>query len=180
MRLITVFLILVIVALLTACSAGSDDELSRWMADQKSKSRPKIFAIAEPKKFQPASYEATVAVDPFNVLKLTQVLNLNASSNNPSSRLIAFELKRSKEPLEVFPLDAISMVGSIVKNGKPLALVKVDKLLYQVHLGNHLGLNYGRVTALNERDITLREIVPDSLGHWSERVVTLQLQERLK
>jgi type IV pilus assembly protein PilP len=172
--------ILLILGSLTACSANSDEALSRWMADQKSKSRPKISAIAEPKKFQPESYEPTAAADPFSMQKLTQVLNPNVGSDTAQSKLIAFELKRSKEPLEAYPLDAIAMVGSMAKNGKPLALVKVDKLLYQVHMGTHLGLNYGRVTALSEREITLREIVQDALGHWTERVVTMQLQERLK
>jgi type IV pilus assembly protein PilP len=37
------------------------------------------------------------------------------------------------------------MVGSVTKGGKPLALLKVDNLLYQVRLGNYLGQNYGRI-----------------------------------
>jgi type IV pilus assembly protein PilP len=71
-------------------------------------------------------------------------------------------------------------VGSIIKAGQPVALVKVDNLLYQVKLGNHLGQNYGRVVKISESEITLREIVQDAVGEWIERVATLQLQERSK
>jgi type IV pilus assembly protein PilP len=74
----------------------------------------------------------------------------------------------------------MALVGSIVKGGLPVALVKVDNLLYQVKLGNYLGQNFGRVTKINETEVTLREIVQDAVGEWIERAATLQLQERSK
>jgi len=61
-----------------------------------------------------------------------------------------------------------------------VALVKVDNLLYQVRVGNHLGQNYGRVTKITETEVSLREIVQDAAGEWIERTATLQLQERTK
>jgi type IV pilus assembly protein PilP len=39
-------------------------------------------------------------------------------------------------------------------------------------------MNYGRITAISEADITLKELVEDSSGEWAERVSTLQLQEQ--
>jgi type IV pilus assembly protein PilP len=69
------------------------------------------------------------------------------------------------------------MVGSVNKNNQPYALLRVDKLLYQVKVGDHLGQNYGRVTRIGETEITLREIVQDAAGEWIERPVSLQLQE---
>ena len=56
----------------------------------------------------------------------------------------------------------------------------VDKLLYQVRVGNYLGLNYGLITRISETELGLREIVQDAAGEWIERVATLQLQERSK
>jgi len=94
--------------------------------------------------------------------------------------LVAPELARRKEPLEAFPLDSMALVGSLVQAGKPVALVKVDSLLYQVRPGNYLGQNYGRVTKINETEVTLREIVQDAVGEWIERTATLQLQEKSK
>jgi type IV pilus assembly protein PilP len=74
----------------------------------------------------------------------------------------------------------MAMVGSMNRNGQPVALVTVDKLLYQVRVGNYLGLNYGRITRISETELALREIVQDAAGEWIERVATLQLQERSK
>jgi len=69
------------------------------------------------------------------------------------------------------------MVGSLNKQGKPTALLKVDKLLYQVQAGNYLGQNFGRVTRITETEVVLREIVQDSAGEWTERPAALQLVE---
>ena len=59
-----------------------------------------------------------------------------------------------------------------------MALVKVDNLLYQVRVGNYLGSNYGRVTKVDETQLSIREIVQDAAGEWIERPATLQLQEK--
>jgi type IV pilus assembly protein PilP len=74
----------------------------------------------------------------------------------------------------------MELVGSIIKAGQPVALVKVDNLLYQVKPGNYLGLNFGKVAKISETEVTLREIVQDAVGEWIERVATLQLQEKSK
>ena len=63
---------------------------------------------------------------------------------------------RRKEPLEEFPLDTISMVGRMERLGRPVALVLVGRLLYQVRPGEHLGQNYGLVTKISETEISLR------------------------
>ena len=75
-------------------------------------------------------------------------------------------------------LDAMTMVGSVSKAGLPVALLRVDNLLYQVKAGDHLGQNYGRIVRITETEVVLREIVQDAAGEWIERNATLQLQER--
>jgi type IV pilus assembly protein PilP len=74
----------------------------------------------------------------------------------------------------------MSMVGSVSREGKPFALLKVNNLLYQVKVGDYLGQNYGRVTKIAETEVTLREIVQDAAGEWIERSASLQLQERAR
>jgi len=163
---------------LSACDSGQED-LQRWMAEQRAQVKPSIPPISEPKKFTPQAYTEASAFEPFNILKLTQALR--RESNQPStSELIAPELARRKEALEAFPLDSMAMVGSMNRNGQPVALVRVDKLLYKVRVGEYLGLNYGRITRINETEVALREIVQDAAGEWIERVATLQLQESAK
>lgn len=170
----------VFVLTLAGCGASSEDELRQWMAEQRSQTRPRVTPIPEPKQFKPEPYVQAGVVDPFSKEKLAQALKRETSQSAVSGALLAPELARRKEPLEAFPLDAMTMVGSLNKEGKPVALVKVDNLLYQVRPGNHLGQNYGRITKITETEVTLREIVQDAVGEWVERPATLQLQERSK
>jgi len=164
---------------LSGCFGSEQEDLQRWMDDQRAQVRPTVPPITEPKKFTPQAYTEGAVIEPFNMQKLTQALRRD-SSQPSTSGLIAPELTRRKEALEAFPLDSMAMVGSLNRNGQPVALIRVDKLLYQVRVGNYLGLNYGRITRISETELALREIVQDAAGEWIERVATLQLQERTK
>ena len=109
--------------------------------------------------------------------KLASALRGNPGVTAVNSALIEPELNRRKQPLEAYPLDTMSMVGSLDRQGQLVALVRVDALLYQVRPGSYLGQNYGRVKSITETEIVLREIVQDSAGEWIERPAALQLQE---
>lgn len=165
---------------LAGCSVSGEDELRQWMTAQRSQSRPKVSPISEPKQFKPESYNQVTAMEPFSNQKLTQALKRESTQATANGALLAPELARRREALESFPLDAMTLVGSLTKEGQPVALVKVENLLYQVRPGNYLGQNYGRVTKIAETEVTLREIVQDASGEWIERTATLQLQERSK
>ncbi len=162
--------------LLSACGA-EHEELQQWMEQQRREVKPNVTPLTPPKKFNPQPYVSAQAVDPFSQQKLSVALKQEARQPNS---LLAAELNRRREPLEAFPLDAMNMVGSVNKVGRPYALLKVDNLLYQVKVGDYLGQNYGRITRIGETEITLREIVQDAAGEWIERPATLQLQERAR
>jgi type IV pilus assembly protein PilP len=176
--------ILIVVAaagiVLAGCGSSGGEELQEWMAQQRAQTKPKIDPIPEPKKFTPQAYTQEATTDPFSNLKLTQALKRESSQATSNAALVAPELARRKEPLESFPLDAMFMVGSLRKEGLPVALVKVDNLLYQVRPGNYLGQNFGKILKVGETEVVLREIVQDATGEWIERPATLQLQERSK
>jgi len=169
--------VLMLGALMLSACGSSDQGLQSWMTDQRNQSRPKIERLAEPTKFAPQAYTQDGLVEPFSNQKLAQALKRDSNQSTVNTALIAPELTRRKEPLEASPLDAVAMVGSMVKAGQPVALVRVDNLLYQVRVGNHLGQNYGRITKVSESGLSLREIVQDAAGEWIERTATLQLQE---
>lgn len=160
--------------LLAACGA-EEDELRGWMEQQRREVKPSITPLQPPKKFDPQPYLASQSVDPFSNQKLTVALKQEARQPNS---LLSAELNRRKEPLEAYPLDAMSMVGSLMRSGQNYALLRVDNLLYQVKAGEYLGQNYGRVLKITETEVTLREIVQDASGEWIERPATLQLVER--
>lgn len=171
-------LLAVVAAVLTLAGCSADQtELRDWMEQKRREIKPSVAPLQPPKKFDPQPYTGAQAIDPFSTQKLS--VALKQESQQPNSMLSA-ELNRRKEPLEAFPLDSMNMVGSVNKQGRPFALLRVDNLLYQVKAGDYLGQNYGRVMRISETDITLREIVQDAAGEWIERPVTLQLQERAR
>lgn len=159
---------------LMGCSADID-ELRQWMEQQRREVQPTVTPLIPPKQFLPQVYEAQTYVEPFSAQKLTVAIKQEA--RQPNSLLTA-EIGRRKEPLESFPLDSMSMVGSVIRSGQQYALLKVDNLLYQVKSGDYLGQNYGKIVKISETDISLREIVQDAAGEWIERTSNLQLQEK--
>jgi len=171
---------LTLLLLLGGCGSSDQDELQQWMTEQRNVTKPKVDPIPEPTKFSPRAYNQEGAIEPFSNQKLTQALKRDSNQATSNAALIAPELSRRKEPLEAMPLDAVSMVGSLIKAGQPVALVRVDNLIYQVRVGNYLGQNYGRVTKVTETSLSLREIVQDAAGEWIERTAALQLTEGSK
>ena len=161
---------------LVGCS-GDQQELSQWMDQQRREVKPSVQPLSPPKKFNPQAYLALGGVEPFSNQKLTVALKQEARQPNS---LLSAELNRRKEPLEAYPLDSMSMVGSVTKAGRPYALLRVDNLLYQVKQGDYLGQNYGKITKISETDVSLREIVQDAAGEWIERTSALQLQEKAR
>ncbi|MBX3611762.1 MAG: pilus assembly protein PilP [Hydrogenophaga sp.] len=143
--------------------------------------KPSVQPIPEPTRFVPQPYSVERLVPPFSTEKLASLLRGTQSATSANSAaLIEPELARRRQPLEAFPLDAMAMVGSLDRNGELIALVRVDRLLYQVRPGNYLGQNFGRVTRISETEVTLREIVQDAAGEWIERPTALQLVEEAK
>jgi type IV pilus assembly protein PilP len=162
------------VLLLTGC--GSDiDELRQWMEQQRKEAKATVTPLLPPKKFLPQPYESAVGADPFSPQKLSVAIKQEAAQPNS---LLTAEISRRKEPLEAYPLDTMSMVGSLTRDNRRYSLLRVDNLLYQVKAGDYLGQNFGRITKISETEITLREVVQDAAGEWIERTSTLQLQEK--
>ena len=165
---------------MAGCGSSGQEELQHWMAEQRNATKPKVQPLPEPTKFSPQTYSQEGAIEPFSNQKLAQALKRDSNQPTANAALITPELSRRKEPLEAVPLDAVVMVGSLIRVGQPVALVRVDNLIYQLRVGNHVGQNYGRITQVTETSLGLREIVQDAVGEWIERPATLQLLEGSK
>ncbi len=161
------------VAVLAGCS-GSNDELRQWMADTRKEMRPVTATLAEPKTFQPFVYQDQGQIDPFDPGKVANALKaLSAKSTSG----LAPDLSRRREPLEAYPVDTITMVGTLQRPNLRYALLRADGLVYQIKVGNYIGQNFGIVTRIDENEVALKEVVQDAAGEWVERATTLQLQE---
>jgi type IV pilus assembly protein PilP len=164
-------------SLLSACQSTEQEQIETWMTDLRKEIKPSVQKLPEPKKFEPAPYAKQGTIDPFNAQKLAAALKRDVSQSN---KLLQAELNRRKGPLEAYPIDAISMVGSLNKSGANVALLKADNLLYQARVGEYLGQNFGRITKISETEVSLREIAQDAAGEWIERNANLTLQEKTK
>ena len=84
---------------LAGCGASDQDDLQRWMAEQRNATKPRVVRLSEPTKFSPQPYTQEGAVDPFSIQKLTQALKRESNQATSNAALIATELARRKEPL---------------------------------------------------------------------------------
>lgn len=153
---------------LSGCGGGDMDDLHRFVSETGKDMQGKIEPLPEVKPYEPFSYSAFDLPDPFKPRKLSTG---GGGGMQP-------DLTRPKEPLEAFSLETLKMVGVLSQKGVIQAVIKTpDNAVYHVKKGNYMGQNFGLVTQITDSEVTLREIVQDSAGDWSERTSTLNLQE---
>ncbi len=162
--------------LLIACSDTRPESVQDWITQQRAQARHVVTPLPEPKPYIPQAYRPASAADPFDSQKLTAALRRD-STQPLGSALLKPELARPRQPLEAVPLDAMTLVGSLMRQGQPVALIRIDRLVHSVRPGAYLGQNYGKVIRITDTQVLLREIVQDASGEWTERAASLQLQE---
>ncbi|MDO4769251.1 MAG: pilus assembly protein PilP [Brachymonas sp.] len=165
---------------LAGCGNSRMRETEAWMQEERNKTRPAVKPLPEPKPYTAVNYMPPAGVEPFSVDRLLQAISA-ANASSPASALYRSVAEgRRKQPLEAYPLDTMHYVGMLQKDGRVVALIKVDNLLYQIRVGDFMGQNFGRVTSIKESQVALREVVQDAVGEWIERDTTLNLQEGSK
>jgi type IV pilus assembly protein PilP len=136
-----------------------------------------VQPIPEPKVFTPQDYGQDAATDPFSNQKLAQALKRDGDAVHLERRFDRAGTGAAQGALESYPLDSMAMVGSLIKTGKPVALVRVDNLLYQVRPAT----TWARTMAASPRSARPRSFCAKSCrtlsGEWIERTAKLQLQE---
>ena len=164
--------LLVCCACLAACSGeGGHDDLSQWMAEASRNLKGKVQPLPQVKTYEPVAYDAGNLVDPFRPSRVIPEKPRSGGGVEPP------DFDRVREPLEAYPLESLKYVGVITRREvDPIAIIRVDSVLYQVKPGNYLGQNFGRVTNINESEGVLKELVQDAMGVWVERVSSLMLQ----
>jgi type IV pilus assembly protein PilP len=166
LKLITISTLCLI---LVACNGDEGDDLDKFMSTAANDMSKGVEPLPEVLPYSPIQYNADgLLADPFKPRK--------AASKNGS---LQPNINRPKDALEAYPLESLKYVGSMSRSKLTYALIKTpDNTIQQVKVGNYLGPNYGLVTAINEGDIVLKEIVQDDLtGDWIERSASINLQE---
>lgn len=163
-------LLMVLAAGLGACGPGASD-LDRYIAEVKVRKSRDIDPIPQIKPYQPFEYVMLDRRDPFVPVDTRDERAVNPSGLRP-------DLRRNREPLEEYPLDALRMVGVIGTVAGTYALVKSpDGVVHRVGQHQHMGQNNGEVVAIAESEVSLLELVADGFGGWTQRPASLALSQ---
>lgn len=152
--------------LLTGCG-GDMDDLQAWVDEVKSRPGGRIEPLPQIKPYQTFDYSVEDMRSPF----VPDTAPERSATSGP--RPIQ---DRPKEYLEGFPLDTLSMVGTLEREGRTYGLVQTqDGLVHRVLPGNFVGQNDGRVVRITEAEIQVEELVPDGIGGFFKRSAAIGL-----
>jgi len=167
-RLASGCMIFCVVAALQGCASEMDD-LQEYVDVTKNKFQGSVEPLPQFKP--PEIYEYRSERNPFVPLNvLDQEASVSPSANAPGDRVL--------EPLEYFPLDALSMVGTLDRGGIRWGLIKdTEGKIHRVKNDNYLGQNYGAITDIGTSSISITELIQDSSGLWAERISQLHIGE---
>jgi type IV pilus assembly protein PilP len=156
---------------LSACGGGNDD-LRAYIDQIKARPGGRIEPLPQVQPAPTFTYQAGTRRSPFVP---------DAPQRRPRSgpgAVAGPDPNRPREFLEQFPLDTLRMVGTLSDRRASFGLVQTsDGLVHRVTVGNHLGQNYGRITAISDSKIQLVEIIPDGLGGFLERPAAIALAD---
>jgi len=171
------FIVLAGAALLAACGGEEQGELRQELATMTKDLRGRVDPLPQVRSYEPVPYKGESMLDPFvpGRIVVTQAAGAGGGGGG-----VQPDLNRPKEPLEAFPLEQLQMVGTLAQNKDMYALVRAGNNLFRVKKGNYMGPNFGVITAIDEGQINLKEVVQDSGGDWVERSTTVQMQEGKK
>jgi len=163
-RIKKAFFISSLALMLPACS-GDDTDLQNYINDVKHRPGRPIEPIPKLAPLPIFKYpENDVRRNPFKPMDIKKRSDENAPDKN-----------RKKQPLELYPLDALKFVGTLKQGNTVWALIKQpNKQVTRVRIGDYIGQNYGRVISIKDSTIKLEESIKDT-GTWEKRITTLNL-----
>lgn len=154
--------------LLAGCSSEMD-ELQQKVAEIKSRPGERIEPLPEIKPYESFTYAASSMRSPFIP---------SAPARSDVANAVRPDQKRPREFLEQFPIDTMTMVGTLQLQGRTYGLVQgKDGLVHRVLPGSYMGQNDGRVISVAPTKISMIEIIPDGVGGYIERPAALALNE---
>ncbi|MDP1607649.1 MAG: pilus assembly protein PilP [Rhodocyclaceae bacterium] len=173
MKALRIFSLLLLATVLSGCGDAEHQDIKQWMDESSRDLRGRVKPLPELKPFPRITYEAHDQMDPFSANRVEPEKREGGGGARP-------DFDRPREQLENFPLESLQFIGLVskTKSKDRHALVQVDGVVYQARKGNHMGQNFGRIVAVTDTEIILKEIVQDPTGQttdWVERQMTLQL-----
>ena len=176
------YLFVAIAVLLNGCGNKEMAELKKYTESTLAKPGRPVEPLPPIKPFVRYLYNAEKEGlrDPFEpfFFGISGGESSESLEDNGQDRYVQEILTHNKEELEYFELDSLRMVGTLEESGKLWGIIKdQDGLIYKISNGNYMGRNFGKVEAIEEGEIRLREIIQGPNGKWAERAAKLSLEE---
>ncbi len=175
-------IILLASILIAGCLGDDMAGLRKEVAKINARKNTNVAPLPEFKHIPSYFYEVENMRDPFlpfmesqqqdiplqqQTLQVTQGSNVNCPRPDPY---------RVRAGLELFPLDALQMVGTVEQDKNLWALIVAsDNTIYRVQIGDYMGQNSGKIINIEENKIELLELIPNKEGCWTETLNTLNL-----
>jgi type IV pilus assembly protein PilP len=141
--------------------------------------RGNIPKLPEVQPYQPVPYDVEALLDPFKSSKIEPESKSRQGAGKSGAFQPDFEARELRNSLlEKYPVESLKMIGYMNVNKQPMAVIQVEDKVKQVKVGDYIGLDFGMVTKITDKDVELRELIQDSAGDWSERKSSLYLQSK--
>jgi type IV pilus assembly protein PilP len=156
---------------LAGCAQGTAD-LEAYAQEVKSRPGPPLDPLPVMQQFEAFEYDAAHLRDPFSAPREERASGAgNGLRPDPNRR---------RELLESYPLDGLSMVGTLGGESDGLVALVLDPegVVHRVRVGNYMGQNEGRIVDITHARVDLTELVSDGAGGWMPRQASLALDEK--
>jgi type IV pilus assembly protein PilP len=165
--------------MLVACSGSDHEDLKEWITQNSKDLRGAVKKLPEVMAYQAVAYDVEGLIDPFKAGKIEPESKNKQGAGKGGEYQPDFDARDLRNNiLEKYPLESLKMIGTLNVNNRPMAVIQVEDKVKQVRVGEYVGLDFGMVTRITDKDIELRELIQDAAGDWSERNSTLHLQSK--
>jgi type IV pilus assembly protein PilP len=157
--------------LLLGCAAEEHQDLREWMREEAKGMRGKVAPLPEITAFPVVAYETETLTPPF---ALGKIVTLEAVADKTAP-----DRTRPQQPLEIFPLEDLKVVGVIMAGTVPYALIQTPppNKPKHVRVGEYMGRSFGKITAISRDGLTVRETIKDANGAWVEQERSLMVPQ---
>jgi type IV pilus assembly protein PilP len=177
-----VFFFVLTTFLVSACDEQGITDLKKYVAQIKTAEKPPIDPIPQYKLVPKYPYGVENLRDPFIVLvkRTGRVLSFPDKQSQTKKGPVCPRnpiLNRVRSGLELMPLDALQMVGTLKSNGNQWALMasKSDGAIYRVKQHDYMGENYGQIINVSNSQVEILEQLPDGKGCWKQETMMIRL-----
>lgn len=169
-------MVLALVLLIGCAETGQADqaELQAWMKSERAKHVPPVQLPPAPAHYQKPIDTLPQGVEPFSGQRLLRTMPGDVP-RPAATTLLTPAPRQTRPPLDALPLAGMRLVGSLQRGGETVAMLRVQGMIYSVRVGDKIGQDQGRVSAITLSGLVVREVALNAVGQQSERAVSLAL-----